>query len=96
MVKITLYNCVKKYDEESKTYILYPKNNKYKIKIDGEQNFYFDIKSKNKIIIYGKNYDNINETTKIDLINTLSIHSYIMSNSSTNYIQLTRTIFATI
>ena len=41
------------------------------------------------------NYENINETTKIDLINTLSIHSYIMSNSSTNYIQLTRSIFAT-
>jgi DNA polymerase III delta prime subunit len=48
------------------------------------------------LIQFIKNYDNINENTKIDLINTLSIHSYIMSNSSTNYIQLTRTIFATI
>ena len=47
------------------------------------------------LIQFIKNYENINETTRINLINTLSIHSYIMSNSSTNYIQLTRSIFAT-
>lgn len=44
------------------------------------------------LIQYIKGYKNISEDIRISLINTLSNYSYIMSKSSTNYIQLTGSI----
>jgi len=44
------------------------------------------------LIQYIKGYNNISEDLRISLINTLSNYSYIMSKSSTNYIQLTGSI----
>ena len=59
MVKLTLYNCFKKYDELSKTFVLCPTNKNYTIKIydEDDNNFSFDIKTKNKIIFESKNSD---------------------------------------
>jgi len=47
-------------------------------------------------IQYIKNYENISELQRIELINILSNSSYIMSKSSTNYIQLTGAILSCI
>jgi len=44
------------------------------------------------LIQYIKNYNNLKEDMRINLINILSNYSYIMSKSSTNYIQLTGAI----
>ena len=41
-----------------------------------------------------KNYNNITEEQRINLINMLSNKSYIMSKSATNYIQLTGALLA--
>jgi hypothetical protein len=47
-------------------------------------------------IQYIKNSKNINEDQRIELINILSNSSYIMSKSSTNYIQLTGALLSCI
>ena len=48
------------------------------------------------LIQYIKNFNDISEDIKINLINILSICSYKMSKSSTNYIQLTSTLLSII
>jgi replication factor C subunit 2/4 len=47
-------------------------------------------------IQYIKNYENIDEEKRIELIHILSNSSYIMSKSSTNYIQLTGALLSCI
>ncbi len=51
MVNIILKNCIKKHDDANKIIKFYPMDNGYKIKLESNEYFNFEIKTKNKIKI---------------------------------------------
>ena len=75
MVNIILTNCAKKYDSDAKIMTFYPLDVNYKIKLETEGDFSFNIKTKNKIDIkYAKkNYDSYVEQKYIEANKKVSI-----------------------
>lgn len=51
MVNVILKKCVQKYDEKIKTIVIYPTDSDYKIKLEKDGDFSFDIRTKNDIKI---------------------------------------------
>lgn len=64
MVNIKTYNCEKKYDEKNKVLMFKPIKEEYKIIIENDNKFSFNLKTKNNVILLNENNKSLTENNK--------------------------------